>query len=110
MNVIVKLFSTIDMVTHMKQFIESGGAVDDEVRNLLSVAYKNKIGARRSSWRIISSEESRASDSRLEILKEYKLKIEQELSDIHAEVLTIIDKYLLKDDDPAERKVFFYKM
>ena len=31
----------------------------NEERNLLSVAYKNVVGARRSSWRIISSIEQK---------------------------------------------------
>ena len=31
-----------------------------EERNLLSVAYKNIVGAKRSSWRVISSIENKA--------------------------------------------------
>jgi len=48
-----------------------------EERNLLSVAYKNVIGARRASWRIISSieqkEESKGGDdAKLALIKQYR--------------------------------------
>ena len=59
---------SLEMVTCMKKVAEMEVELTVEERNLLSVAYKNVIGARRASWRIISSieqkEESRRDDSR----------------------------------------------
>ena len=58
-------------------------------RNLLSVAYKNVVGSRRSSWRVISSLEQKASadDSKQGEAKKYRKVIEGELKDICKEVL-----------------------
>ena len=48
-----------DMAETMKAVTETGVELTNEERNLLSVAYKNVVGARRSSWRVISSIEQK---------------------------------------------------
>lgn len=49
----------IEMVEAMKKVASLDVELTVEERNLLSVAYKNVIGARRASWRIISSIEQK---------------------------------------------------
>ena len=44
-----------DMVSWMKKVAEGDWELTVDERNLLSVAYKNVVGARRASWRIVSS-------------------------------------------------------
>jgi len=85
-----------------------------EERNLLSVAYKNVIGARRASWRIVSSieqkEESRKNEEHVTLIKEYRGKIEAELSNICDGILKLLDSHLVPSSTAAESKVFYLKM
>ncbi len=78
-----------DMANAMKKVTESNSELTNEERNLLSVAYKNVVGARRSSWRVISSIEQKTegSERKQQMAKEYREKIEKELKDICQEVL-----------------------
>jgi hypothetical protein len=80
------------MANAMKKVTESNSELTNEERNLLSVAYKNVVGARRSSWRVISSIEQKTegSERKQQMAKEYREKIEKELKDICQEVLVNI--------------------
>lgn len=68
-----------------------GSELSNEERNLLSVAYKNVVGARRSSWRVISSIEQKieGNEKKQKIAKEYREKVEKELRDVCHDVLVI---------------------
>jgi len=101
-----------DMAASMKAVTETGIELSNEERNLLSVAYKNVVGARRSSWRVISSIEQKTegSERKAQMAKEYREKVEQELKDICNDVLALLDKFLIAKASNAESKVFYLKM
>lgn len=85
-----------DMASAMKSVTETGVELSNEERNLLSVAYKNVVGARRSSWRVISSIEQKTegSERKQQMAKEYREKVEKELREICDDVLVSIYIYI----------------
>ncbi|RWW57016.1 hypothetical protein BHE74_00036224 [Ensete ventricosum] len=105
-----------EMVEFMEKVVKtaSGEELTVEERNLLSVAYKNVIGARRASWRIISSieqkEESRGNEDHVVLIKDYRGKVEAELSKICDGILKLLDSHLVPSASAAESKVFYLKM
>ncbi|CAF0781342.1 unnamed protein product [Rotaria sp. Silwood1] len=101
-----------DMANAMKKVTETNNELTNEERNLLSVAYKNVVGARRSSWRVISSIEQKTegSERKQQMSRDYREKIEKELKDICHEVLNLLDKFLIPKATTAESKVFYLKM
>ncbi|KAK6490084.1 14-3-3 protein theta [Huso huso] len=101
-----------DMAASMKAVTEQGAELSNEERNLLSVAYKNVVGARRSAWRVISSIEQKTevTDKKLQMVKEYREKVEAELREICNDVLGLLDKYLIANSTNPESKVFYLKM
>jgi len=103
-----------EMVENMKAVTSLGEELSVEERNLLSVAYKNVIGARRASWRIVSSieqkEESKGNDVQVGLIKEYRQKIEAELAKICEDILEVLAKHLIPSAQSGESKVFYYKM
>jgi len=101
-----------EMVEAMKKVAMLDVELSVEERNLLSVAYKNVIGARRASWRILSSIEQKPTDVNTpsEMAETYRKKVEQELEKICKDILDLIDKHLLPAANAGESKVFYYKM
>lgn len=107
-----------DMAAAMKAVTELDQELNNEERNLLSVAYKNVVGARRSSWRVISSIEQKAeaektpeSEKKATLVKEYREKIEGELKQICQEVRVrsrgVDAKCLLQENINAQQLLLF---
>ena len=103
-----------DMLKHMKKVLDFGETLNIEERNLLSVAYKNAVGSRRTAWRVLSSieskEESKGSEN-LPILKDYKNTIEKELGKICKEIIELLDSNLISSaKENPQSEVFYQKM
>lgn len=109
-----------------------------EERNLLSVGYKNVIGARRASWRLMATylakeaaltaeaeqqENATSSGSapvpslhsqqhinRLSDMAEYKSQIETELSTICEDILDLLDSKLIPKASSDDAKVYYLKL
>ncbi|RMC10815.1 hypothetical protein DUI87_12527 [Hirundo rustica rustica] len=100
----------------LESVTELNEPLSNEERNLLSVAYKNVVGARRSSWRVISSIEQKTSadgnEKKIEMVRAYREKIEKELEAVCQDVLSLLDNYLIKNcsETQYESKVFYLKM
>ncbi|XP_060185843.1 14-3-3-like protein E [Lycium barbarum] len=110
-----KLAKKAERYDEMVEFMEKVAKTRTvEERDLLSVAYKNVIGAGRASWRIISSieqkEESRGSKDHFNSIKEYRAKIEAEISKICDGILNLLESHLVPSASTAESKVIYLTM
>merc|ERR1711939_420884 len=82
-----------EMVNYMKEVAKLGGELTVDERNLLSVAYKNVIGARRASWRTLNAESQDEKNSSL--IEKYKGQVEEELKQICNNVLDLLKNSLI---------------
>ena len=103
-----------DMLIYMKKVLDFTEELTIEDRNLLSVAYKNAVGTRRTAWRVLSSietkEESKGSQF-LNLLRDYKSNIEKELDKICNEIIELLDTKLINSaKNNAQSRVFYQKM
>lgn len=101
-----------DMAKYMKEASEIEGCQSSEQRNLLSVAFKNVVGAKRSSWRVLNTlvlnpDKGMKNE---EMTKDYRTTVEEELRDICNQVLTLLHSFLIPKATDIESKVFYHKM
>nr|GLL39625.1 14-3-3 protein 7 [Ipomoea trifida] len=103
-----------EMVEAMKKVAKLNVELTVEERNLVSVGYKNVIGARRASWRILSSieqkEDSKGHEQNVKRIKSYRQRVEDELTKICTDILSVIDEHLIPSSATGESTVFYYKM
>jgi len=98
-----------DMCKFMRALVKNNAKADltVEERNLLSVAYKNVIGARRASWRTLNVEENKDN----ELIKTYKSQVESEIEVICKDVLDLLENTLVPAPNKTdEAQVFYLKM
>jgi len=117
-----------DMTSEMKAFVKAKSKLNSEERNLLSVAFKNLVGTRRTSWRILSSIEQKEltkDENKAKFCKEYRQKVEEELKATCHEVINLLIDCLIpgvdkeipgeskdkdKEKEQNESKIFYMKM
>jgi 14-3-3 protein epsilon len=102
-----------EMLTHMRKVVEFSTELKTDERNLLSVAYKNSVGARRTAWRVVNSLEQKdeaKGSAHLSLLQTFKAKLEGELDTICGEIIKFLDDILLKNTEDSETRVFYLKM
>jgi len=106
-----------DMCEFLKTLVKGKCGRDEKLtvdeRNLLSVAYKNVVGTKRQSWRMLTQQKfTGLAES---VLNDYKVIVETELETICNEVLELLvetTQVAEKDesDDDKEGLVFYLKM
>jgi Skp family chaperone for outer membrane proteins len=94
--------------------------LNEEERNLLSVAYKNVIGAKRTSWRTLKNpqEPQQTTENEVKLAELYAQQVEKELKAVCDEVLSLLSDHLIPcaqkksegDDQMNEACVFYLKM
>jgi len=106
-----------DMCVFIKELVswsdKEKAELNVDERNLLSVSYKNVIGARRGSWRTLNAcSEEEDSKARPGLIDTYKQQVANELNSICKEVLDLLQNVLLKNTPEAsdEATVFYLKM
>ncbi len=107
-----------DMLEYMKLALEHEEELNIEERNLLSVAYKNSVGSKRTSWRILDTlkkkEQAKGEDPNsvrhLELIENFIKKVEEELDKICGEIISTIDDKLFPSATKHESQVFYLKM
>ncbi|CAN6559924.1 unnamed protein product [Malus baccata var. baccata] len=85
------------MVDAMKKVANLDVELMVEERNLLSVGYKNK-------------EEAKGNEIHVKQLKEYRQKVESDLSTICSDIMAVIDEHFIPSATVGESTVFYYKM
>ncbi len=97
-----------NVVKHLVKHINGHSDLTVEERNLLSVAYKNVVGARRAAWRTLNVDEHKDN----ELVKTYKKLLESELEAICKDVLDLLSSVLIPATKGKlnESQVFYLKM
>jgi len=104
-----------DMCVWLKKIVlrkcEAQEPLSVDERNLLSVAYKNVVGAKRQSWRTLAQGNFPGMED--DFLAKYRGVVEKELETVCREIIDLVSKLLKlpkETDEGVEGRIFFLKM
>jgi 14-3-3 protein epsilon len=102
----------VDMVEFLKDIVKSNSDdVSMDVRNLLSVGFKNLISSQRSAWKTVQAiEQNKKYAEYKDDCEQYRKKIGDELAANCEKVINIIKDESLPKAKDDEAKVFYLKM
>jgi len=104
-----------DMCEFLSKLVKTKCTKEDTLnvdeRNLLSVAYKNVVGTKRQSWRMLT--QGNFQDLPKDVLDSYKTIVEKELETICGEVIALLEETTKvsrnnQDTDKAKEDLVFY--
>mmetsp|Transcript_26796 Transcript_26796/g.63816 ORF Transcript_26796/g.63816 Transcript_26796/m.63816 type:complete len:215 (+) Transcript_26796:112-756(+) len=102
------------MADHMRHVVEAGGELTPEEGQMLSVAYKNKVGIQRAAWRVVDA--TMQKETEVGHLEEASYAAEYKKQAMFAgvrtceEVLRMLETDLLPNATHQETRVFYLKM
>lgn len=104
-----------EMIIFVKKFISlSENLPSPDERYYFTTAYKNAVGNRRAELRFLTSAELKEqrvqNKSMIENIKQYKAKIENELTDLCNELIDIINEKMLPMSKDHENTIYYKKM
>ena len=102
-----------DIVAFANELIQLGKELTYDEINLISVAFKNSIGRKRTLLQALAAIEEKDKEKgakHTEIIQQYKKKVKQELENISKCIISVLDNYLIKPAPISETKLFYLKM
>jgi len=109
-----------DVFSFLTPVLQSRDHFTPEERSMLSVAFKNLITPRRTTWRTINAiEQSQGSAAQSEAINKYKAVIEQRLHTNCSSIVELLTEHVIprvekryrdKQIKKIEERAFFYKM
>ena len=110
----------VEWITRLVKVVAATGSdqvskqLTSEERNLLSVAFKNAVGARRASWRVICAielkEKSDYNEHTEQLAVKYRIQVESEIRQLCMHILDLLTEQLIPFAASAEARVTFLKM
>jgi 14-3-3 protein epsilon len=102
-----------EMVVCLRRAAKLAPDFSHDERQMLAVAYKHIVTARRASWRVacsIEQVEERQRSAQVPVARNYRRQIEAEITEICNNFIAFLDRLMIPAAPSEEARVFFFKL